>query len=311
MKFLLFVVTLFVTLSVSAAPQTVTFKTSSNRTYTLTFDPVNKYAGAVYSLKETKVVTTTSIVRRKNVTTTSTVNDEWVNSYDAGRLIQTALHTNERGECYNPTQGGNWTEIGRTYVSKALNYWVTPTSFHTETQMAYWLRPGDTRTPQPGYCPTGKAENTTKLSNYVVTHDVNASDLYGAMVLTYDISVTTPEPNNSIVFETLTGYMTSAFSTFYKYDSTSKTLLPGPTTPNEQTYPIVLSANSTKAIGIYCEDGANYSAYNFVKLAGINTMKFNAVHRTAYSPPGVYATRCYVPVGSVTEVKNALGYLVP
>jgi len=287
-----------------ASPTYATHTSANGRTFQFGYDAA-RFAGAITSLREVK--TTYDKVKRRNVTTYT----EWLNSADAGRNLQTALHTNERGECYNPTQGGNWTEYSTTLTSKLVEAWVSGVQLHTKTQMAFWLRPGDTRTPQPGYCPLGRAENTTKTSDYYVTHDVMAIDLNGTPVLVFTIAVDTPEANNSVVFETLTGYMTGAFSNFRLFDPVTRQLVPGQTQPGEQPKPSVMYADTARAVGIYCDAGANYSQYNFVKLAGIYTMKWNAVHRTAYSPPGRYQATCYMPIGSVSEVTARLQSIVP
>ena len=285
-----------------ATPQSVTVSTTSGRTYAVAFDP-NKFAGALVQLRELKQVYNKQ--KRRYITSYT----EWLNSADAGRNLQTALHTNERGECYNPTQGGNWTEYSKTYASQLVEYWTGPNALHTKTRMAFWLRPGDTRRPQPGYCPLSVSENKTLTSDYYVTHDVSFSSVAGAMLMTFNVTVDTPESNNSVVWETLTGYMHGSFKVFYKYDKATQTLLPGPTSPNEQPYPVVLSATSSQAIGIYCP-GANYSAYDFAKLASIYVTKWNGVHRTGFTPSGLYQATCYVPVGSVSEVTAALRTVV-
>ncbi|MCU0735948.1 MAG: hypothetical protein MUF20_10565 [Methylotetracoccus sp.] len=167
-----------------ATPQSVTVSTTSGRTYAVAFDP-NKFAGAIVQLREIKRVYST----RKGKTSYITNYIEWLNSADAGRNLQTALHTNERGECYNATQGGNWTEYSKTYVSQLVEYWTGQNSLHTKTRMAFWLRPGDTRPPQPGYCPLGHAENKTLTSDYYVTHDVSFSSVAGAMMMTFNVAV--------------------------------------------------------------------------------------------------------------------------
>lgn len=269
-----------------------------------------KYAGAIVNLKEWKTTTTYDRRTRKYVTTRSSV--QWMNTYDAGRNMQTALHTNERGECYNPTQGGNWVEVGSTRTSKLVESWGTAASFHSKTQMAFWLRPGDTRTPQPGYCPTGRAENTTTLSDYFVSHDVTWFSAGNAVVFDFLITVDTPEFNQSVVLETLTGYQTGDFNVFQQIDPVTKaisTLNGG--APGERPAPVLISnAAGSKAIGVYCA-GANFSGYDFVKLASIYTMKWNAVHRGSSVYPGRYQFRCYVPAGTRAEVQGALTGIMP
>lgn len=95
---------------------------------------------------------------------------EFVDSHDHGRQLQSASNLDVNGtltnECFNPTEAGSERDMaGPTSTSRLLYLSAGDRELVTATQMAFWLRPGQTSGGQA-------ALNTTALSNHLLEKHV-------------------------------------------------------------------------------------------------------------------------------------------
>ncbi len=143
-------------------------------------------------------------------------NKETVNSFDHGRQVQYAFQLNGYGECLNPTEAGSAADNqGESSTSKFIEgCQITQNKFYTKSQMAYWLRPGDT-----GYCEKTKtAINTTIISNYTLSKIVETDYKGNPELVKITAKLDIPEYVTSMGIEAPTGYHKTEFANFYSYN---------------------------------------------------------------------------------------------
>ncbi|HAH06906.1 MAG TPA: hypothetical protein DCM05_10335 [Elusimicrobia bacterium] len=223
---------------------------------------------------------------------------EFIDSADHGRELQSASSFDGHGECFNPTEAGSRDDgagTGHTSVLTALR--ASGDRLLTQTQMAFWLLPGET-----GACPAGgTARNEGPLSGHVLTKSVTIGYRNMPHVIEYLVDFHVPEPHASAQFEALTGYMPPEFSSFWAFDPATGGAAPISGFTGEQGLPVIFSAGASHAMGIY-SPGASYGVFGSEWL-GAPVVKWNAVFRRAATPAGDYSMRCFVIVGSLADVK--------
>jgi len=235
---------------------------------------------------------------------------EFINSYDHGRQLQSACHFDGHGECYNPTEAGSSADgTGSTSTSFLQALSVSGNKLNTQTQMAFWTAAGGSA---PG---CGPAVNTQDLSNIIHRKEVTIGFQGFAHVIEYNVTFIIPL-NESFyhgVFEALTGYMPPAFSDFYTYEPVTQTLTPLSVGPGEQGKPIIFSTpNQLHAMGIWSPDqpqvtGNGYGRWNFTAQ---QVVKWNCVFRENNIAPGTeFNYRQFVIVGSLTNVTVSMDQL--
>lgn len=165
---------------------------------------------------------------------------EFIDSLDHGRQLQSASNLDVDGklfnECFNPTEAGCERDMaGPTSTSRLLYLSAGTGELVTVTQMAFWLRPGQT---SGGHA----ALNTTSLSNHLLEKHVRIGPDGFEHAISHAITFTLPtdERHERATFEILTGYMPAAFSSFLRLmpDGTVEELGPG---SGEQPHPVILS----------------------------------------------------------------------
>ncbi len=234
-------------------------------------------------------------------------NKEFINSTDHGRELQSAVSFDGFGECLNPTEAGSATD-GTVSTSQLLGISANNNVLKTTTQMAYWT---PAQMPYPNGCGGGfSALNTTDLSNDQISKQVTIGYNGQSNVIEYLVTYHVAAHHSSATFEALTGYMPSQFSTFWTYDPRSSSLRALSNQNGEQPIPVILSTSDQNyAMGIYSPDlpQAAYAQAGFGRFSFPgDTMKWNAVFRTADTPAGDYSFRMYVSVGTVTQVTQAI-----
>lgn len=142
---------------------------------------------------------------------------EFINSYDHGRELQTAISFDGHGECYNPTEAGSDKDgSGSTSSSvlKLVDY--SPSQLKTSSQMAFFMY--GTRT--GGGCKEGPQVNTP-LSNHFLHKTVTMNYLNDPSVISYEVTLQNPPgiPKEYGVYELLTGYMTNDFQRAFAFDA--------------------------------------------------------------------------------------------
>jgi hypothetical protein len=213
---------------------------------------------------------------------------EFLDSFDHGRQLQSATNFDAgvqpiRAETYNPTEAGSKSDwCGPQSTSVLLAAMASGTRLSTRSQMAFWLRPGETSGDQP-------ARNGTALSSHQLEKTISLGGR--PHVLEYDVrfTLTTGKPFASEghthgVFEALTGYMPAEFSVFETLPAGETELRAIDDGPGEQPHPLVFSTPSgSHAMGIVALNtspdltGPTYGRFRF---PGEKVVKWNAVYRT-------------------------------
>ena len=233
---------------------------------------------------------------------------EFINQDDHGRELQSAVSFDGLGECYNPTEAGSEADgAGDTSTSKLLYFSPNGNQIDASTQMAFWTRVNEA---YPIGCGTDTsikiAQNTTNLSNHILNKHITIGYSGIANAIEYLVTFHVPEQHTAATFESLTGYLTKDFSSFWTFDPATQSLKQLSAGPGEQNIPVILStADSQYAMGIYSPDlpqpafaNLGYGRFDF---ASQNTMKWNAVFRMYDTPVGDYNFRLYVLIGTLSD----------
>ncbi|MEE7476274.1 hypothetical protein [Methylobacterium hispanicum] len=237
---------------------------------------------------------------------------QFINTYDHGRQLQSAVSFNGYGECFNPTEAGSVADgTGPHSTSLLLALELGARRLRTRTQMAYWIETGS----RAGECPKGIGPYRTSLSDVVLTKEVLLGAEGVANAIAVRVTYKTPIPRGPATFEALTAYLPPAFSTFWSLDPRSGTLQPLSDGPGEQGAPIIFSTqDGSRALGVYSPDlpqaqypDAGYGRWRFDTLpgAGNATVKWNCVFRTL-STAEFQTFACYVLVGDLRVVRSGL-----
>ena len=228
---------------------------------------------------------------------------EFVDSFDHGRELQSALSFDGYGECYNPTEGGSEIDGSKlTTTSELLSSRTTSTTLESRTDMAFWMIPGQKYLRDCGSRKGVRvARNQLLKAGYILEKKVT---LRGRNLL-FDLNFHVPNPHESGTFEVLTGYMPEAFAT--PLILKNGTLEPISWGPGEQRYPVVLSTpDRQSAMGASCEDDNGKITYGRFEFFNQHVVKWNAVNRKTNIAPGDYRYRCFVAIGTAEDVRAAL-----
>jgi len=242
---------------------------------------------------------------------------EYVDNFDHGRQIQTALQVDNLGECFNPTEAGSNADGAKQSTSSVLLSVSTAGNvLRTVTRPAFWLSPAE---PYRKACSRFRSErhaqNRTVLSDYKIARTTR---FYGAAIpnlLVVDVSVTMPERRKSAVVEALTGYLPPHFSAFFSYDPTTRRLQrlrAGPEEQQVRTSVIVATRDGRNAMGVYSPAIANGSseqdfyAYYYFPGGGA-TAKWSCRFGESDIRPGTTLSySCPIAVGTLQEVTAAI-----
>ena len=240
---------------------------------------------------------------------------EFIDSADHGRQLQSAANFDAGGaltsETFNPTEAGSRADgAGDKSTSKLLHLVARENKLQTTTQMAFWLRPGETSDNQP-------AKNTTLLSNHLVTKRVQIGYRDLPHVIQYDVTFNIPvgERHQQAVFEAVTGYMPAMFGIFRSFDPRQNQLQLLSDGPGEQELPVILAtASGSHAMGVYSPDqpspGFEKVGYGRFRFPAEKVTKWNCVFRKRDIqrglPAGEYSFRCFVAVGDLATVQDSL-----
>lgn len=235
---------------------------------------------------------------------------EYINTADHGRLMQSASSFDHYGECYNPTEAGSRDDGSKTTTTSVLLHasagerWL-----ETETDMAFWLAPGTDYGQTCGErTDTRQAVNTSRTGHHVLAKRVVLSAGGMDNVIGYFVQFNVPEYHSSAVFEAATVYTPKSFSKRLVFDPSSSTV--SASVPfGEQSLPVILSTTDNQhAIGLFSPDlprnGVGYGTFSF-----LDTNKINCVFRENGIQPGAYRYRCFFVVGSLVEVMQTIGAL--
>lgn len=234
---------------------------------------------------------------------------EFINHGDHGRELQSAATFDGLGECYNPTEAGSAADgVADTSTSKLLSFNTNGNQLKSSTQMAFWTSVNEAYPVGCGIDTNIKvAQNTTNLSKHILTKQVTIGFSGISNVIEYLVTFHVPEHHTSAVFESLTGYLTQDFSSFWTFDPATQSLKSLSYGPGGQNTPIIFSTVNRKyAMGIYSPDlpqasfpDGGYARFSFLSQY---TMKWSVFFWTGDTPAGDYNFRLYVVVGALSDV---------
>jgi hypothetical protein len=241
---------------------------------------------------------------------------EFIDSLDHGRQLQSASNLDVGGkllnECFNPTEAGCERDMaGPTSTSRLFFLSAGDRELVTVTQMAFWLRPGQTSGGNP-------ALNTTALSNHLLEKHVRIGVEGLDHAIRHAITFTLPadERHERATFEILTGYMPPEFSTFLRLlpDGALEEMGPG---PGEQSHPVILAtADGMHAMGCWSPATSRTTGrpptYGRFSFPGQNVVKWNCVVReqdTSGLDAGPHPYLVYSAVGTQEQVRATLAAL--
>jgi hypothetical protein len=247
-----------------------------------------RFAGAV-----------TSIIFRGN---------QFVDTRDHGRELQSASSFDSLGECFNPTEAGSVADGDKqTTTSKLLAEKSGPNWVATQTDMAFWLPPGYDYKHQCGMSPTvTRAVNNTLTSGHILDKRIELGEGGEANVISDHVTFTVPEAHRTGTFEAATLYTPIDFSKRYVLNLGTGEVEPT-TVVGEQGSPVILAtADGKYAVGLFSpflpQAGRGYGTFSFP-----NTNKINCVFREKSIAVGQkFSYLCEFVVGTLAEVKETI-----
>jgi len=257
---------------------------------------------------------------------------EFVNSWDHGRQIQTALVFDKWGECYNPTEAGGEYDGTSAATHSILNYLsASGNRITTINSPGYWQAPGTIYTLFP-QCSTDhpgvrNVQNTSYVSDYLIKKDVTIGYKNNPNIIEYNITVTLPRAHQQAQVEGIAAYLTNEFSQAFLYNPANKQLS-GTSGNGEVNMPVIrTTANQQHAIGMFApklptvgfpEAGYGRSFFPHpdprVESYKIN----NCIFREGYYPErgmngnvpaGELNYQCFIVVGTIDTVKAGIDQL--
>lgn len=231
---------------------------------------------------------------------------EHIDFKDAGRLLQSASSFDGYGECYNPTEGGSERDrFGSSSALKAAR--AEGNRISTTTEMAYWLRPG---AEYPKGCGARKdvkrAVNSEALSPHRLDKQITVGLPGFPNVIEHRVTYHVPKGFSSATFEASTGYMPKEFSLALFFDPATGTETRAGERQGEQALPVILATPDRRyAMGVYSpqlpQGKRGYGKFSFPDV-----VKWNCVFREERVQPGRHSYRCFIPVGTVDEVRETI-----
>ena len=162
---------------------------------------------------------------------------EFIDAYDHGRELQSAVSFDGLTECDNPTEAGSRRDGAGPRSSSLLHSGIVSNNvLRTHSQMAYWLRPGE----WSAECGYARNEVASALSSTHLSKIVRFLPGFGN-VLEHTITFDLMRPRSMAQFEVLTAYMPGRFDTFYKYNSKTDHMEELSDGPGEQSLPVMLA----------------------------------------------------------------------
>lgn len=249
-------------------------------------------AGAVLTSQDGEVTIRTCDYDAGAICSLTYKGKQFLDNYDHGRQMQSAVSFDGRGEVENPTEAGSRAD-GKNprWSSSALVVAdVTEGVLTTQSIMAYW---------EPLY---GRSLSGVGFSKRV--------ESIRPRVLKYEVTYQLPlyEVHKEATFESLTAYMPGEFRDFYAINL--KDVKAGVVRlgdgPGEQSLPIIFSTtDQAYAMGVWSPglqqpewSGAGYGRWRF---GPEGVVKWNAVYRVS-NPKGSYTFTSYVFVGTLASV---------
>ena len=236
---------------------------------------------------------------------------QFINSYDHGRELQSAAQFNGLHECYNPTEAGSRSDgKGSTSTSQLLSLDASKNRLMTRSRMAFWLAPGQA---SPS-CRGETAAYASPLSDIELSKQVTIGANGLPNVIKHEVTFHVPQNYDSAVFVGLTAYLPPNFSRFWTFDPNGDALTPLTDGPGEVRFPIIIATpDGAYALGVYAQEPppgqprVRYGRWRFDRPGPDNaTTKWNCVFRVRGAAAGDYRYTGYSIVGTLEDVKNSM-----
>jgi hypothetical protein len=234
--------------------------------------------------------------------------EQYVDTRDHGRELQSASSFDGLGECFNPTEAGSVADRNlSTTSSKVIAFKSGRDWIATQTDMAFWLPPGYDYRHQCGSTPSvTHAVNRGVRGGHILDKRIEIGKAGEPNVIADHVTYTVPEAHASGTFEAATLYTPVAFSKRYVLNLYTGEVEPI-TVFGEQSLPVILATEDGKsAIGVFSAalppSGRGYGSFSFP-----NTQKINCVFREKNIIAGQkFSYECDFLVGTLKEVKNSI-----
>lgn len=237
---------------------------------------------------------------------------EFLDANDHGRDLQSAISFDGLTACDNPTEAGASKDGDRPDTSSSLLLYASTANneLRTNTQMAYWYRPGQS----DRACGEARSDTGTGLSSTHHAKTVRFLPGYDN-VLEHEITFDMPRPRALAQFEVLTAYMPKSFGTFYAYNVPMNRMQPISDGPGEQDHPVVLAtADGEHALGLMtlqseASTGMVGPGYGRFRYGWQRVTKSNVVFRLENAPAGPHRFVVYSVLGTLEDVRMTMHQL--
>jgi hypothetical protein len=234
---------------------------------------------------------------------------EFLDCYDHGRGLSTAVVYDQMGEAENPTEQGADADgpTPNPSSSQVLSMSADGTSITSQVHAAYW-----------------HPYNGLIVSNTVIGKTSTIGLGPNGRTVQVDVSFTLPadETHSQAQFEVLTGYMPPKYSHFRTYDPVTRTLAEVTDGPGEQALPLVFCTTDDKyCMGVISSTpltAGGYGRWRFgtsgalvcrTKQGVTGCVKWNAVTRVDYPAPGTtFNYRIRVTAGILADVTAGMDW---
>ena len=221
---------------------------------------------------------------------------DYIDGYDHGRCLQSAVSFDGLGEAFNPTEVGGYADglLPNPSTTRLLGKVEGDRAMASEVEMAFWQ---------------GGKRSAHVLRKYVTVGVLDRN------IIEHRIAFEIPaaETHTSGQFEILTGYMPAEFSWFKTFDPATGIETQLSDGPGEQALPIIFcTPDERNCMGVYSPKaltGGGYGRWRFIgdkcmtKAGATGCVKWNMVSRVT-RPKGTYRFHVLTTVGTLAEVKE-------
>ena len=188
-------------------------------------------------------------------------NKEFINNWDHGRQLQSAMTVQNYGECWNPTEAGGRSDgIEKETKSNLTHISAERNILSTTSLPAYWVRGDDTtRIPSGKFCPAGQASyNSEDTHRYefrkTVTMGYFSLDNCIKFAINAELgeSLDTPPFTGFAQLEAPTAYLNSDFTEVSYLDAAKRSLehIDNPIAEETEQLIIIHTKDEQHALGV-------------------------------------------------------------
>jgi len=252
---------------------------------------------------------------------------EFINNWDHGRQLQTAMTVQNYGECWNPTEAGGRSDgIDKDTKSILTNISAIGNTLNTVSLPAYWVRGDDTtRIPSGKFCPAGQESyNSEDTHPYQFTKNVTIgcfsldNCIEFAMTAELGNSSDMPPFTGFAQLEAPTAYLNSDFTEVAYLDAATGKLeqVVYPTKEETEQLVIIHTKDEEHALGAVTKPrpktssgapGLHYGYFKFnIQPFDQKTFKWSVVIREDLTPGDAFEVQTFLCLGSLDMVFECL-----